>query len=336
MSPLPNHAKKKKKRVQAAVIGGGDAFRLHALGYRKCTSMRLRGVFSPRHVPEARELGIVSYPSFEAVLSDPEVDAIDITTPSSCHAEMALEAMRRGKHVLVEKPVDVDPVKARQILDYSHESGLVAAYVSQFRFSSGIEQMKELLEGRVLGDLACVNATLFINRDEAYYLKSPWRKDISRSGGGVLLMNGIHLIDTLIYLIGIPKVVSSKLVCSLDGGHGEIERLANVVLEFSPAVVANIHVTGFADRNYPTTFDFVGTRGRATLSEYNIIKLTLQSGEVVKRRIGKSYPATFAAQLDDFGNAIRTGRRLRTPIEDGIDSLNIVLEAYRLGGSKHV
>jgi len=328
---VKNSKKQKRSRVKIVIIGGGDAFKLHLSGYQRCATLKLHGVFSSRMTVQAKELGIISYPSLEAVLDDPEVEAIDVATPSSFHAEIALEAMRRGKHVLVEKPVDIDLAKAQQLLDKSRECGVVASYVSQFRFSSGIEQMAELLADNILGNLVCVNSTLFINRDEYYYKKSPWRSDIERSGGGVLLMNGIHPIDTLVYLLGVPKVMSARLVYDLDGKQGQIERLASVVMQFEPAVVANILVTSLADRNYPTTLDFVGTKGRATLTEYNISALSLQSSEQIRHRIGKSGSAMFAAQLDDFGNAIRSGSRTRTPIKDGLISLETVLEAYRIG-----
>lgn len=332
---LKLNKKQRKKRIQAAVIGGGDAFQLHLSGYKKCSTLKLHGVFSSRAVTQVQELGIVSYSSLESVLNDPEVDAIDVATPSSYHAEIALEAMRHGKHVLVEKPVDIDLAKARQFLDKSRESGVVAAYVSQFRFSSGIEQMVEILAKNILGRLICVNATLFINRGESYYRKSPWRQDIERSGGGVLLMNGIHLIDTLVYLLGVPKVVSAKLMYGFDGDYGEIERLASVIMEFKSTVMANILVTSYANCNFPTMLDFVGTDGRAILTEYNISTLSLQNGGMIQRRIGKSSSAMFAAQLDDFGCAIRTGNRPRTPIEDGLISLNTVLNAYQIGRSEY-
>jgi len=335
MSVRISYEKQRKKRIRVVVIGGGDAFQLHLSGYKRCTTMKLHGVFSSRMAAQAQELGIVSYPSLESVLNDPEVEAIDVATPSAYHAEIALEAMRHGKHVLVEKPIDIDIAKARQLLDKSRKGNIIAAYVSQFRFSSGIEQMAELLTKDILGKLVCINATLFINRGEAYYRKSPWRKNIEQSGGGVLLMNGIHLIDTLVYLLGVPKVVSAKLMYGLNGCYEKIERFANVIMEFKPTTVANIQVTNYANCNYPTTLDFIGTNGRATLTEYNISAISLQNGKI-QRRIGKSSSAMFAAQLDDFGRAIRTGTRPRTPIEDGLVSLDTVLNSYQIGRSEYV
>ncbi|MFZ4857825.1 MAG: Gfo/Idh/MocA family protein [Desulfuromonadaceae bacterium] len=329
--------KRKTGRLKTVVIGGGDAFQLHLAGYRRCTMLQLHGVFSSRLAVQSQELGVISYPSLEAVLNDPVVDAIDVAVPSSFHAEIALEAISRGKHVLVEKPIDIDPVKVRQIIDKSREWGVVAAYVSQFRFSSGIEQIAELLANNFMGELVCVNVALFINRGESYYRESPWRRDIKLSGGGVLLMNGIHPIDTLIHLLGVPKVVAAKLEYGPpEGVYGDFERLASVMMEFNPAVVANILVTSYADCNYPTTLDFIGTKGRAILTEYNISALSLQDGRMIRHRIGKSSATLFAAQLDDFGRAIRTGNQPRTPIEDGLISLETVLEAYRIGRSENV
>ena len=163
------------RRVRTVIVGTGLAFRAHLSGYRRCKHLALYGIVSSKNPQIAAQLGVAVYASFEDALRDPAVDAIDLAVPTGLHADMAISAMRAGKHILIEKPLDADPAKARQVVEESRKHGVIASYISQYRFSAGIELMKEILADNGIGELVCVNSTQMIDRGNAYYFESPWR-----------------------------------------------------------------------------------------------------------------------------------------------------------------
>jgi len=327
--------KKRLRRVKTVIVGTGLAFRAHLSGYRRCKHLALHGIVSSKSTKIAAQLGVTSFTSLEEALNDPTVDAIDIAVPNCFHADMAMSAMRAGKHVLIEKPLDIDPIKARQVVEESKKHGVIASYVSQYRFSAGIELMKEVLANNGIGELICVNGTLMIERGDVYYSESPWRADPGKSGGGVLIMNGIHVVDSLCYLLGRPEVVASRMICTSQKGFDPIDDTTSLILTFKRSVTASLLFTKCADKNNQSRLEFVGRKGRVVLSEFNSVPLKDREGGTYYR-IGKSEAAMFAAQLDDFGSAIRFGTKLRTPVEEGIISLEAICRAYEMGSYEYV
>ena len=322
----------KPGRVKAVAVGCGLAFQSHLSGYRRCANLALHGVVSSKNPELANELGVLCYPSLKAALDDPAVDAIDLTVPSHLHAEMALAAIHHNKHVLIEKPIDSNVCKARKVVEESRKRRITVSYVSQFRFSSGVEHMMEILSSDILGTLICINGILMVERADDYYLESPWRGDPQKCGGGVLLMNGIHLVDVLTYLLGTPEVIAVKLFRDPHGTHALLEDAASLILSFEYSVMTTLLMARNAGRNYPTQVEFIGRKGRAVLSEYNLVSIQLNDGKKLRRRFGKSTTAMFAAQLDDFGSALRFGTERRTAVEEGLISLETVFRAYEMGG----
>jgi predicted dehydrogenase len=325
---IPNT--QKAKRVRTVIVGTGLAFRAHLSGYRRCKHLKMHGIVTSTNQEIAKQLGIATYASLEDALNDQKVEAIDLVVPTGFHADMAISAMRSGKHVLIEKPLDTDPAKARQIVEESKKHAVIASYVSQYRSSAGIELMKEILADNGIGELICVNCTQMIKRDDAYYSESPWRANPVMSGGGILIMNGIHIVDSLCYLLGHPEVVAAKVICTSQKGFQPIDDTASIILSFRQSITATLVFSKCAGQNHPSRIEFVGRKGRVVLTEFNPVPMKDKEGSS-HYRIGKSPDVMFAEQLDDFGSAIRYGTELRTPLEEGLISLETIYRAYEMG-----
>ena len=315
-----------KRRVKVVAVGTGLALEAHLLGYRRCRFIKLHGIVSQRDRELPHRLGVGHYPSLQAALDDPQVEAVDLVVPTHLHADMASAAIAQGKHVLVEKPVDADLAKARELIAKIAESDLVISGVSQFRFSPGVDELAHILDRGLLGELLLCEASLCIHRDRAYYDLASWRNDRRLAGGGVLLMNGIHLIDVLISLLGVPQVSAARMVCTRD--YIQVEDLVSVSLIFETGVLATLNLTSHAQKNYPTRICLTGSRGKAVLSEYRLIQLEIDGEKQRCKGRGLSTEQFFRAQLEDFGAAIVYGKPSQTPIKAGLLALEVVHAAY--------
>ena len=307
-----------RRRIKVVAVGNGAALEAHLLGYRRCRFVKLHGIASRQEHQPHHHCGVKHYPSFEAALYDPAVEALDLVVPTYLHADMALEAIARGKHVLIEKPIDVDLEKARKLVDWSIQSGLVVSCVSQFRFSPGIDELARVVERGALGKLLLCDVNLCIHREQDYYDSAVWRNDPRLAGGGVLMMNGIHLIDVLCSLLGTPQVSAARIATTRHYLH--VEDVASISLVFRTGLLATLNITSHASRNYPTTIRLTGSRGQAVLLEYCLVQLEIDGEKQRCAGRGCSTEQFFRAQLEDFGAAITRGEPLRTPVEAGLSA----------------
>ena len=147
---------------------------------------------------------IKTCPNVEAVLSDPDIDAVDVCLPTDMHAAVAIEAMRAGKHVLVEKPMALDGRSADQMVDEAQKSGRVLMTAQVLRF---FPEYVALRGAVTQGQLGLVRSAVFRRRCAAPAW-GRWLKDPEKSGGGVFDLL-IHDIDIALHLFGAPESLSA-------------------------------------------------------------------------------------------------------------------------------
>lgn len=134
------------------------------------------------------------------LLRNPDVDLVVDVTPSNLHAEHTLAALRAGKGVVIEKPLTTDAAAASEIVEAADSAGLFGAVISQRRFEPQHQYLAEQLASGRLGDVVAASISLPWWRDDAYFAAAPWRSE--PPGGSVLLNQGIHSVDLLLWLLG--------------------------------------------------------------------------------------------------------------------------------------
>lgn len=147
----------------------------------------------------AREHGVAAHPDLGAMLDDAAVQAVYIATPTDLHAQHALAAVARGRHVLVEKPMAVSLEQARAMVDAAKAAGVALIVGHSHSHDLPIRRMREIIDSGALGDVRMVNTWCFT--DWMYRPRRPEELDVTR-GGGALNRQGAHQLDILRLLCG--------------------------------------------------------------------------------------------------------------------------------------
>jgi UDP-N-acetyl-2-amino-2-deoxyglucuronate dehydrogenase len=219
--------------LRFAIVGAGEVGRLHAdaiaeIGPRAslvvvADAEPLRaGALAAAHDAEAAD-------SLAAVLDRRDIDAIAICTPSGGHAALAVAALDAGRHVVVEKPLDVTVEAAQTVADAAARSDRTVTVISQHRFDPAARLVHERVAAGELGRITSGLASIAWWRTQDYYDSGDWRGTWAFDGGGALMNQGIHTLDLLVWLLGEPVEV-----------FGWSDRLAHERIEVEDTIVATI------------------------------------------------------------------------------------------------
>lgn len=220
------------------VIGYGGMGGWHAASVmEQIPELRVKGVYDVREEAsaKARSKGLFAYASREAILSDPEIDLITIATPNNFHKEIALQALRAGKHVVCEKPVTLNAGDLEDVIAASEAAGRVFAVHQNRRWDRDYAIVREVLRSGVIGEPYFIESRVqgsrrFLHGWRAYQV----------DGGGMLYDWGVHLLDQIMMLIDSPLV-------SVEGHlqrvfSGEVDDNVKAYLRFENGVSAMIEV----------------------------------------------------------------------------------------------
>ena len=226
----------------------------------------------------AAEFGIpVAHGSYEALVADPGVDAIYISTPHPFHAENALLALRAGKHVLIEKPFTLNAGQAVEVVDAAEAAGLVAMEAMWTRFLPHMLRIREIIASGTLGDVRTLIAdhNQDLPKDPLHRLNNP------ALGGGALLDLGIYPVSFAFDIFGAPTVVKALAAKTVSG----VDRQTAILLGFDDGRQAVLHSA--LDTKGPNTASILGTEGRIEVDAvwYSPTTFTVfnSEGEVIER-----------------------------------------------------
>lgn len=309
-------------RIGVGIIGLGMASKPHALALKELADrVQVIGGFSPSAARREQFAATYALPvvdSLDALLTDARVQAVVVLTPPRTHAALALQAARSGKHVLLEKPMDVTYAEARALADQVTATGRTLGVVFQFRFRPGALMLRELLSKGALGDLLSVSASVRWWRSAQYYAE-PGRGMLARDGGGVLITQAIHTLDLMLSLAGPVRRVAA--LCRTSPLRSmDTEDLACATLEFASGAVGVVDATTAAYPGYPERIELAGTLGSAVLeAEKLTVQMHDQSPVTVDGSLaggGGADPMAFSHEphrklIEDFLDAARSGREPR-------------------------
>jgi len=328
------------KRLGIAIVGSGMVANVHAAALQEIASADVRGVWGRNSVAVkafAEKYGISSYPSYEAVLVDPTVEAIINCLPPGYHSDFGIQAATSGKHLFVEKPIDVSLEKATKLVKAYRDKNLVLSVVFQNRFTPAARKVKAALEKGLLGRIIQGDAYVKWYRPPEYYKANTWRGTHAIEGGGALINQAIHAIDLLQWFMGPVKSIFGHVRTSVHSI--ETEDLGIAVLEWQSGAVGVIEGSTALWPGVKEKIEIHGEKGFIAIEGGNITAWKVQGCEeseyVESAKI--SYGATNSpaishvnhkAQIEDFIAAVREGRDALITGEEGMKALAIVLGIY--------
>lgn len=338
-----------------AIVGCGVISALHARALAEVDGARLVAVADV--VPErARRLGEEHSVPWAAdpseVIQRDDVDAVCACVPSGLHAEIGIMAAGAGKHVVVEKPIDVSLEAADRLIGACEKAGVQLAVISQRRFDDDVQRLRRMIDEGRLGRLLLGEAAVKWYRSQAYYDSEDWRGTLALDGGGALINQGIHYLDLLRWLMGPVESVVARTDTASHDMEGEDVALA--LLRFRNGALGVVQASTAVYPGLAWRVEIAGTGGTVVLENSAITveglkeedEVTPARGSREKRtppnptETAAANPAAIAheghrRQLTDFVDSIRDHRPPLVTGAEARHSLEVVDAIYRSARSGH-
>jgi predicted dehydrogenase len=321
-------------RHRIAIIGLGMAVTPHArslldLGDR----VEVLYAFSPTEARRRAFAEKFPFPladDLDAVLSDERVEAVMILTPPNTHLELARRAAEAGKHVLLEKPLEIATERSVELIRACRANGRMLAVMLQHRFRPAGLRLRELIAAGELGRIVGASAGIRLWRPQSYY-DQPGRGTKARDGGGVLLTQAIHTLDLLLSLAG-PVADVSAYTATTPVHRMETEDFVCAAVRYASGALGTIEATTAAYPGFPERIEIAGEKGSAVVLGTEL-KVELHDARRISIESDMSAGGTGAdpmafphdyhrALIADFLDAIETGR---APAVTGEEALKVHL-----------
>ncbi len=338
-----------ENKIGFAILGPGMVAEYHQqailLNADLDAKLVAMGHYNPARFAEISGKFGVPCLAYEDILAQPDVDVICICTPSGQHAEQAIAAARAGKHVLVEKPIALSLADADAMIAACAENNVKLGVTLQRRTEFPFELIYRAIQGGDLGNLTLAVITMPYHRPQAYYNQAQWRGTWALDGGGVLMNQGIHIVDLLVWLMGDPVEVQAHT--NTLHRDIEVEDTLSATLRFTNGALATITATTTASPGFSHRLEFYGTNGGIqvegdAVGRWNLAdltKATVESPEISQASGAEAgsdprgIPATsHAAIFKDFIQAIHEKRSPKIDGAEGRRSLATVLAIYEAAG----
>jgi predicted dehydrogenase len=251
-----------------AIIGLGMAVTPHARSLLDLQErVEVAAAYSPSEARRADFTTRFPFPlaaSLDAILADPSIDIVAILTPPNTHLDLVRRAAAAGKHVLLEKPLEVSTERAVELVRVCREAGVKLGVVLQHRFRPAGVRLRELICAGELGALIGCSTSIRLWRPQSYY-DAPGRGTKARDGGGVLLTQGIHTLDLMLSLAG-PVAEVSAYAVTTSVHRMETEDLVCAAVRFGGGALGVIEATTSAYPGFPERIEITGETATAVLA----------------------------------------------------------------------
>jgi predicted dehydrogenase len=263
-----------KSKHGFGIIGLGAIAGIHAAALRQMDNAELTGVFDtiPKYAAAFTEKhGGRPYDDLESFLKCPEIEFVTITTPSALHQDAAIAAARSGKHIIVEKPMEISTERCERIIQAASENGVLLSGVFQSRFFDGSRKVREALDQQRFGKIILCDAYIKWYRSQEYYDSGAWRGTKEIDGGGALMNQAIHALDLLLWFGGNVKEVSSRCA-TMAHERIDVEDVLVSTLVFESGALGTVEASTAVWPGAPKRIEILGTRGSVVMEEENITR----------------------------------------------------------------
>ncbi|MSR80667.1 MAG: Gfo/Idh/MocA family oxidoreductase [Gemmataceae bacterium] len=273
------------------------------------------------------------------------VDALIVTTPSGVHMDAAIEAAYAGKHVVVEKPLEITGARCNAIIDACEQAGVLLCTIFPSRFSEANLELKSAIDAGRFGRLTLGETTIKWWRNQQYYDEGGWKGTQALDGGGALMNQAIHNVDLLLWMMG-PVALVASFKANLAHERIEVEDTAVAAIQFKNGALGVIQATTSVWPGLAKTISVHGSKGSVIIEQDDLtlwqFQEELPKDASIRGRFayktgasgGSSNPAAIShvghtRQLADFIDAIRNGRKPFVDGAQGRRSVELIEAIYR-------
>jgi UDP-N-acetyl-2-amino-2-deoxyglucuronate dehydrogenase len=323
------------------IVGAGVIAQTHVQAIAALPNAHLAAVTDVR--PDAGRAfaeahGCAAEPDLATLLAREDVEVVAVCVPSGLHAEVGVQAAAAGKHLVVEKPIEVTLAAADKLINAAQAAGVALTVISQHRFDAGLVELRRLLDEGALGDLVLGEARTKWYRTQEYYDSADWRGTLAFDGGA-LLNQGVHYVDLLRWCMG--PVAEVTAMSATSSHQMEAEDTALALLRFTSGALGTIVASTAVFPGFAQQLEITGTNGTVIIEDGDIARIDLRTGGYGRggERRESAPPteaadpaltgaASHAAQIADLLTAIEQGRQPQVTAQSARDALEIVNAVY--------
>ena len=330
------------------IVGCGMIANFHADAVKGLANATLVGAISRN--PEsakafAEEHGCEAFESLEAMLADDRIDVVSICTPSGSHLDPAIAAAEAGRHVIIEKPLEISLARCDAIIAACEENGVKLAGIVQSRFNEANRAIKQAVDNGRFGRLTLGDTYVKWWRPQSYYDSGGWRGTWALDGGGAYMNQAIHNVDLLLWFMGEATEVCG-LTATLAHDRIEVEDTGTAIVRFANGALGTLEATTSVHPGLLKRTEIHGDAGTAIVEHEHLTTWLFQDkrpgDDDILQRLGQQDGSTGGAadpkaisseghrrQFEDFLNAIDTDGQ---PLVDGREarrSVELILAIYQ-------
>jgi predicted dehydrogenase len=321
-----------------ALIGAGNVGRIRARVIQASAHSRIRTVAdidAAQAYNLASSIAADATTDWRAAVQSSDIDLVVVSTPTKFHTEPTILALQAGKHVLCEKPLARSAAESGEACEIAERRRLVLKTGFNYRYMKHVRKSKELIDAGLIGPLYFLRCRFGHGGRPGY--EQHWCTDRDLSGGGVLLEQGIHILDLVRHFLGDPVEVLAQ-TSRYFWNFSEVEDNCFLLLKTAEGATAQIHVSWTQWVNI-FSLELSGRNGYLHLSgrdgHYGPQKLIWG-----KRQANHSRPEeqvfefsspddSWVCEWEDFVDAVQTGRRPMSGARDSMRTLELVEAAYQ-------
>ncbi len=316
-----------------ALAGAGMVSAAHADSILELDSTDLKIVYSrteKRAKSFAENYSVPWTCDYDEILKREDVDIVDITTAPWRHADMGIAAANAGKHVIVEKPMDVSLKKCDELITACRKNKVKLSVIFQNRYKKSIRRVKEYIDSGGLGRLLYASGHVKWFRPQEYYDGDDWRGRRETEGGGVIFGQAGHSLDLMLWLFGPAEEVFANITTTPVHKNIDVENLGSVSMKFRNGALGTLEASTSLYPGMPERLELHGTRGTIVIEQGRITMWDIKDagpddapGDVEEdtgtgARDPMAFPITWhKLQIDDMRRAIEEDREPEINGEEG-------------------
>lgn len=313
-------------KLKFALIGTGGIAQTYAQAFQQsncCKLIAVADINQDSAKAFAEPFGAKAFDNYQTLAENTEIDAVIVATPPKSHPEIAMYFMRKGVHVLCEKPLCLSVAEAKAMIETAETRKVVFTMATKFRYCEDVVKAKAILASGVLGEIVQFENAFTAKVD----MSKRWNSDPEIAGGGVLIDNGTHSVDIIRYFLG---PITDVLALETSGTQNlSVDENVKMLAKTVNGVVASVDLTWGINKELPNFISVYGTNGTLQIG-WRESKYKLNSSpDWTIFGTGYDKVQAFRSKIENFRNAILKREELLTKPDDALASVEVIEAAYK-------